>query len=49
MRTVFAQNRFFPETNREKPVLLYEVSIWIVSRTGKKQQEESLEEVFEKS
>ena len=29
--------------------LLYEVSIWIVSRTGKKQQEESLEEVFEKS
>lgn len=29
--------------------LLYEVSIWIVSRTGKKQQEESLEEVLEKS
>lgn len=27
--------------------LLYEVSIWIVSRTGKKQQEESLEEVLE--
>lgn len=24
MRTVFAQNRFFPETKREKPVLLYE-------------------------
>ncbi|ODM13089.1 hypothetical protein BEH84_00804 [Eisenbergiella tayi] len=24
MRTVFAQNRFFPETKWEKPVLLYE-------------------------
>ena len=24
MRTVFEQNRFFPETKCEKPVLLYE-------------------------
>ena len=29
--------------------LLYEVSIWIVSRIGKKQREESVEEVLEKS